>query len=130
MLDTDKYSAMVRRFIDFDSDMKITAQTWTNVWWLLQEYHTRSEEMQRQQRILSMHTLFMDIKHSDESVSLAGKIIPVQEFAVLDDRGVAWKVAMKFFSQMCDARRKKRLVAAIQNSQCAKCCSALASHYM
>lgn len=134
VLDAEKYKTMARRLIEFDEDMASSKQTWIDVWTELHNYHTKDEDIERRQRILSLHTLLMDIQES--SGDLAATVLPVKQetidnaLAGLGDRDVAWALVLEFVHDMRDARRNDRLTAAIKKTQCAKCFFALATHYL
>lgn len=131
ILNTEDFNKIAHRLIEFDDDMTSIAQTWIDVWSLLQDYHTKDEDIERRHRIFSLHTLLMDIKEcSGHLVTSEDPAKPAPDFTALEDRDVAWALALKFVHMMHDVRHNERLTATVQNSQCSKCHSALASHYV
>lgn len=136
VLDTDKYSAMAHRLIKFDEDMTSIAQTWINVWSLIQEFHSTSEDMERRQRIISLHSLMVGIRSSavDIPMDMDDKDKDSDQIKVdwigMQDRDMAWILVLKHLQQLDNVTQSQRITSVVQNSHCTKCSHALASHYV
>lgn len=136
VLDTEKYSAMAHRLIKFDEDMTSIAQTWINVWSLIQEFHSTSEDMERRQRIISLHSLLVGIKNNAVDIPMdvddidENNVHPTADWIQMDNRDKAWALVLKHLQQLDDVMQSQRITSVVQNSHCTKCSHALASHYV
>lgn len=126
---------MAHRLITFDEDMTGITQSWTDIWALIQKYHLKSEDIERRNRIASLHSILMGIKNSKMDVTCDGDTIskenpPIVEWMKLEDRNQVWEFVLNHLRGSRNSNRDARLTAIVQNAHCVKCNFALASHYV
>lgn len=128
---TERYKAVVYRFIQFDDEMSSTAQSWRDVWSLLHDYHKGAEDIARRKRISCGLSILRAVRDSEFTHKKSFNIQvdkPVFEWMSLDDREEVWHYVHVNLKNKWIACTNPRVTAPLENITCHKCKNSLATH--
>ncbi|KAG4067279.1 hypothetical protein HA402_000270 [Bradysia odoriphaga] len=135
ILDTEKYKAMVYRFIKFDDEMTLLTFKWREIWSLANAYHMEDHDFERRRRMCSVHSILQSIKNTKFKIDFKQFEDPKQtsntvKWLTMDDRDTVWNYTVYFLRNKWVECDEHRLYAEITKVQCLKCDFALATHYV
>ncbi|KAJ6638598.1 Protein FAM193A [Pseudolycoriella hygida] len=135
ILDSEKYKAMVYRFIKFDDEMTLLTFKWREIWSLTNDYHMDNADAERRRRMYSVHSILKRIKNTKFKVDFKqfeddkNNFTPVK-WLTMEDKSTVWKYAIYFLKTKWVECSEHRLYAENMKVQCLKCDFALATHYV
>lgn len=135
ILSTEKYKAMVYRFIKFDDEMTLLTFKWREIWSLANAYHMEGHDIERRRRMCSVHSILQSIKNTKFKIDFKIFEDPKQtantvKWLTMDDRDTVWNYTVHFLRNRWVECDEHRLFAEITKVQCLKCDFALATHYV
>lgn len=134
MLDTEKYKSIVYRFIKFDDEMTLLTFKWREIWNLLNTYHLEKDDIERRNRMRSVHAILKSIRRThfdiDDTELFEETKTHTLSWLSMEDREIAWAYTVYFLRTKWTECAEPRLYAGTANVQCLKCNCASATHYM
>lgn len=134
MLDTEKYKSIVYRFIKFDDEMTLLTFKWREIWNLLNTYHLEKDDIERRNRMRSVHAILKSIRRTqfdiDDTELFEETKTHTLSWLSMEDREIAWAYTVYFLRTKWMECSEPRLYAGTANVQCLKCNFASATHYM